>query len=320
MLVLIAALLVFLACVVGFYAWRSSTMSDGQKRMQDQLRRISMVGRESVVDPAILRDKRLSDITFIDRILGSLPMARDLELLLYQAGLNWRVGTLLLAMIAVGAVVFLACTVFLHRPLVGIAAGLILAFIPYWWVKGKKSKRMNQFSEELPDALDLMTSALRAGLSFPAALQLVAQESPDPLAQEFAVTFDEQNLGLDIKEALINLTERVESVDLRFFVTAVIIQRETGGNLAEIMESIGRIIRERFKILGDVRARTAHGRLTGLILSVMPAALGMIIWLIAPAYMITFFRDPAGQAMLMAAVVMQILGFLWIRRVIQIKV
>lgn len=320
MLILIAALLVFLACVVGFYAWRSSTMSEGQKRMQDQLRRISMVGRESVVDPAILRDKRLSDITFIDRILGSLPMARDLELLLYQAGLNWRVGTLLLAMMAVGALVFLACTVFLHRPLVGIAAGLLLAFVPYWWVKGKKSKRMNQFSEELPDALDLMTSALRAGLSFPAALQLVAQESPDPLAQEFAVTFDEQNLGLDIKEALINLTERVESIDLRFFVTAVIIQRETGGNLAEIMESIGRIIRERFKILGDVKARTAHGRMTGLILSVMPAALGMIIWLIAPVYMITFFRDPAGQMMLMICVVMQILGFFWIRRVIQIKV
>ncbi len=320
MLILIAALLVFLACVVGFYAWRSSTMSEGQKRMQDQLRRISMVGRESVVDPAILRDKRLSDITFIDRILGSLPMARDLELLLYQAGLNWRVGTLLLAMMAVGALVFLACTVFLHRPLVGIAAGLLLAFVPYWWVKGKKSKRMNQFSEELPDALDLMTSALRAGLSFPAALQLVAQESPDPLAQEFAVTFDEQNLGLDIKEALINLTERVESIDLRFFVTAVIIQRETGGNLAEIMESIGRIIRERFKILGDVRARTAHGRMTGLILSVMPAALGMIIWLIAPVYMITFFRDPAGQMMLMICVVMQVLGFFWIRRVIQIKV
>jgi len=320
MLVLIAALLVFLAAVVGFYAWRSSTMSEGQKRMQDQLRRISMVGRDDVVDRAILRDKRLSDITFIDRLLNSLPMARDLELLLYQAGLNWRVGTLLLMMVVCGAIVFLASSVLLHRPLVGLVAGLVLAFAPYWWVKGKKSKRMHQFSEQLPDALDLMTSALRAGLSFPAALQLVAQESPEPLAQEFAVTFDEQNLGLDIKEALINLTERVESVDLRFFVTAVIIQRETGGNLAEIMESIGRIIRERFKILGDVKARTAHGRMTGLILSVLPVALGMIIWFIAPDYMITFFRDPAGQAMLVCCFFLQVMGFLWIRKVIQIKV
>jgi tight adherence protein B len=320
MLVLIAALLVFLACVVGFYAWRSSTMSEGQKRMQDQLRRISMVGREDVVDRALLRDKRLSDITFVDRLLNALPMARDLELLLYQAGLNWRVGTLILAMLVTGALVFLACAVLLQRPLVGLVAGLVLAFIPYWWVVGKKNKRMHQFSEQLPDALDLMTSALRAGLSFPAALQLVAQESPEPLAQEFAVTFDEQNLGLDIKEALINLTERVESIDLRFFVTAVIIQRETGGNLAEIMESIGRIIRERFKILGDVRARTAHGRMTGLILSVLPAALGMIIFLIAPEYMITFFRDPAGQYMLILCAILQIVGFLWIRRVIQIKV
>jgi len=320
MLVLIAALLVFLAAVVGFYAWRSSTMSDGQKRIQDQLRRISMVGRDDVVDRAILRDKRLSDITFIDRLLGSMPWARDLELLLYQAGLNWRVGTLLLMMLVSGAVVFFMCAVLLHRPLVGLVAGAVLAFAPYWWVKGKKAKRMHQFSEQLPDALDLMTSALRAGLSFPAALQLVAQESPEPLAQEYAVTFDEQNLGLDMKEALINLTERVESVDLRFFVTAVIIQRETGGNLAEIMESIARIIRERFKILGDVKSRTAHGRMTGLILSVLPVALGMIIWLIAPDYMITFFRDPAGQAMLGICAFLQLMGFLWIRKVIQIKV
>ena len=165
-----------------------------------------------------------------------------------------------------------------------------------------------------------MTSALRAGLSFPAALQLVAQESPEPLAQEFAVTFDEQNLGLDVKEALVNLTERVDSLDLKFFVTAVIIQRETGGNLAEIMESIARIIRERFKILGDVKARTAHGRLTGMILSILPLALGVIFTMIAPNYMLTFFRDPAGQAMLVMCLVMQVMGFFWIRRVINIKV
>jgi len=320
MLALIAALLVFLACVVGFYAWRSTTLSEGQKRIQDQLRRISMVGKEDTVDRAILRDKRLSDITFIDRILGSFPLARELELLLYQAGLNWRVGTLVLLMVVTGAFVFMLCATMLHRPLVGIAFGILCAFIPYNWVRGKKSKRMDQFSEELPDALDLMTSALRAGLSFPAALQLVAQESPEPLAQEFAVTFDEQNLGLDIKEALVNLTERVESVDLRFFVTAVIIQRETGGNLAEIMESIARIIRERFRILGDVKSRTAHGRLTGIILSVLPVALGLIIALIAPDYMLTFLRDPSGQKMLMVCAVMQIMGYIWIRKVIQIKV
>jgi tight adherence protein B len=320
MLALSAALLVFLACVVAFYAWRAGTMSEGQKRIQEQLRRISMVGREDTVDAGIMRDKRMSDITFIDRILGSFPFAKKLELLLYQAGLNWRVGTLLLLMLFTGAVVWLAFTTLLGRPLVGLLAGAACAFIPYGWVKGQKSKRMNQFSEELPDALDLMTSALRAGLSFPAALQLVAQESPEPLAQEFAVTFDEQNLGLDIKEALVNLTERVESVDLRFFVTAVIIQRETGGNLAEIMESIAHIIRERFRILGDVKSRTAHGRFTGLVLSIMPVAMGVLIFMMAPDYMMAFFIDPVGQAMLVTCVVMQIFGYLWIRRVIQIKV
>ena len=123
-----------------------------------------------------------------------------------------------------------------------------------------------------------------------------------------------------MKEALVNLTERVDSLDLKFFVTAVIIQRETGGNLAEIMESIARIIRERFRILGDVKARTAHGRMTGMILSILPIALGVLITMIAPNYMLTFFRDPAGQAMLIVCFVLQVFGFLWIRRVIQIKV
>jgi len=320
LLALFAALLVFMACVVAFYAWRAGTMSDGQKRIQDQLRRISMVGREDTVDRAILRDKRLSDITFLDRLLNSFPFAREFELLLYQAGLEWRVGTLLLLMLLSGAAVFLLITFFLNRPYVGLVVGIACMFIPYNWVRGKKNKRMHQFSEQLPDALDLMTSALRAGLSFPAALQLVAQEAPEPLAQEFAVTFDEQNLGLDVKEALINLTERVESVDLRFFVTAVIIQRETGGNLAEIMQSIAAIIRERFRILGDVKSRTAHGRFTGLVLSIMPVALGVIISMIAPDYMMSFFNDKAGQYMLMVCVMLQIAGFFWIRRVIRIKV
>lgn len=320
MLALIAALLVFLACVVAFYAWRASSMSEGQKRVQEQLRRLAMIGREDQIDKGILRDKRMSDITFIDRFLGSLPFARSLELLLYQAGLNWRVGTLILLMVFTGAVFFLLCSTLLHRPLLGLVVGLLTAFIPYGWVKGQKAKRMNQFNEQLPDSLDLMTSALRAGLSFPAALQLVAQESPEPLAQEFAITFDEQNLGLDVKEALINLTERVDSLDLKFFVTAVIIQRETGGNLAEIMESIARIIRERFRILGDVKSRTAHGRLTGMILSILPIALGIIFTMIAPNYMLTFFRDPIGQMLLIVCVVMQIVGFFWIRRVIAIKV
>ena len=320
MLALIAALLVFLAFVVAFYAWRASTLNEGQKRIQDQLRRLSMIGRDDVVDKGILRDKRMSDITFVDRFLASLPFSRKLELLLYQAGLNWRVGTLILLMVLTGAVFFLLCSTLFHLPLLGLVVGAGTAFIPYGWVVGQKNKRMNQFSEQLPDSLDLMTSALRAGLSFPAALQLVAQESPEPLAQEFAITFDEQNLGLDVKEALINLTERVDSLDLKFFVTAVIIQRETGGNLAEIMESIARIIRERFRILGDVKARTAHGRLTGMILSILPIALGILITMIAPAYMLTFFRDPAGQILLIVCLVLQVFGYLWIRRVIAIKV
>jgi tight adherence protein B len=168
--------------------------------------------------------------------------------------------------------------------------------------------------------MDLMTSALRAGLSLPAALQLVAQEAPSPLAEEFGHTFDEQNLGLDIRDAMLNLARRVDSVDIKFFVTAVVIQRETGGNLAEIMQNISHIVRERFRILGDVRTLTAHGRFSGIILSVLPVFMAFVIAIIAPDYMMGFLKDPTGQVLLLVALVLQIVGFLWIRKVVDIRV
>jgi tight adherence protein B len=208
----------------------------------------------------------------------------------------------------------------LGRPLIALLVGVICAFIPFMVIRGKRNKRMRQMDEQLPDSMDLMTSALRAGLSLPAALQLVAQEGPSPLAEEFGYTFDEQNLGMDIKDAMVNMARRIDSLDIKFFVTAVVVQRETGGNLAEIMENIAHIIRERFRILGDVRSLTAHGRFSGVILSVLPIAMGFLIALIAPDYMLGFIRDPIGQILLLAALFLQLMGFIWIRRVVNIRV
>jgi tight adherence protein B len=320
MVILAASSLVFLALLFLFVGWRAGTLTDTQKRTREQLRRLAMVGGEDAAAPDIMRDRRLSSIGSIDRMLSGTRLARRTELLLYQAGVDMRVGTFLLIVAVVGAGAMLLFGIFFGRPLFALFFGLVAAFIPLAVVRSKRTKRTRLMEEQLPDAMDLMTSALRAGLSLPAALQLVAQEAPSPLAEEFGHTFDEQNLGLDIRDAMINLARRVDSVDIKFFVTAVVVQRETGGNLAEIMENIAHIIRERFRILGDVRTLTAHGRFSGIILSVLPVAMGFLIAIIAPAYMLGFLRDPTGQVFLLLALVLQIFGFMWIRKIVNIRV
>jgi tight adherence protein B len=320
LLVVGASFLAFLAIVFLYFGWRSSTLSETQKRTRDQLRRLAMIGREDSVDPDILRDKRLSSINIVDQMLGGMPFAHKIEVTLYKAGMDMRVGTFMLISLVTAAGAMVLFNIFVGRPLVGLAVGLVCGFIPLVVVNNKKNKRMHLMDEQLPDSMDLMTSALRAGLSFPAALQLVAQEGPSPLAEEFGYTFDEQNLGMDIKEAMLNMARRIDSLDVKFFVTAVIVQRETGGNLAEIMDNIARIIRERFRILGDVRSLTAHGRYSGIILSLLPIAMGFIIAIIAPDYMLTFIRRPIGQVLLLAALFMQFIGFLWIRKIVNIRV
>lgn len=318
-MILAASGLVFVALLFLFVGWRSATLTETQKRTREQLRRLAMVGSESG-DREFVRDRRRSTIGVLDRLLADSALARDTELLLYRAGVDMRVGTFLLVVAVTGAASMLLFQLFFGRPLFALFFGLVCSSIPYAVVRSKKTKRTRLMEEQLPDAMDLMTSALRAGLSLPAALQLVAQEAPSPLAEEFGHTFDEQNLGLDIRDAMINLARRVDSVDMKFFVTAVVVQRETGGNLAEIMQNIAHIIRERFRILGDVRTLTAHGRFSGVILGVLPVAMGFIIAIIAPDYMLGFIRDPAGQSLLLVALVLQIFGFLWIRKVVNIRV
>jgi tight adherence protein B len=184
----------------------------------------------------------------------------------------------------------------------------------------KKHKRMRAFDEQFPDALDLMVNALRAGFALSGAIQLVADESPDPVGSEFRIVFEEQKLGLDIKQAMVNLTERLASTDIGYFTTAIIVQRDTGGNLAEVLEKISYVIRDRFRILGEVRTFTAQGRLSGLILAVLPVVMAVILSILSPGYFQILLDDRAGKMILTGAVVMQVLGFLAIRKIVNIKV
>lgn len=268
----------------------------------------------------IERDVRYSQIPWLDRLLRTFAVGERLEMLIYQSGLNVRPGVVVLstALFALGGYIF-GITLF-HRLGPGLIVLLVAGVIPYLYVLHKKSQRMKAFAQEFPDSLDLLVSALRAGLSFAAAMQIVAEESPEPIRSEFALTVEEQALGLDFREALVNLTKRVDSLDLRFFVTAVILQRDTGGNLAEILENTAKLIRDRFRVLGDIQTFTAQGRLTGAILMCLPLGMALYTWMLNPGYFKPMFEVQNGRTALFVAAIMQILGMLVIRKIVRIRV
>jgi tight adherence protein B len=198
--------------------------------------------------------------------------------------------------------------------------GLCLAVIPLIWMFLKRRRRINKFASQLPEALELLARALRAGHSLGAGFNLVAGEMGQPIRKEFQTAYEEQNFGIPLEEALEGMTERVPNLDLRFFATAVILQRQTGGDLAEILDKIGNLIRERFRIWGQVQALTGEGRLSGIVLLALPPALFLAILYLNPEYVMTLFTDPLGKKMLAGAIVLQLLGAVAIRKIVNIKV
>jgi tight adherence protein B len=207
------------------------------------------------------------------------------------------------------------------RMSIGWVIGGALGFAFPWMVlRIKRTRRLRAFEEAFPEALDLMARALKAGHAFATGLKMVADEMPEPVGPEFRKTFDEQNFGLPLKDALASLTMRVPLLDVRFFSTAVLIQRETGGNLSEILENLAHVVRERFKILRQVRVYTAHGRLTGYVLLALPVFLSIALAFINPDHMQLLFRERIGHMLLGAAAIMQTVGYFWIKQVVKIEV
>jgi tight adherence protein B len=237
-----------------------------------------------------------------------------------QSGMKASVSGILMIGIVCGALMALVAGM-VTRASWGLPIGGALGFgMPFLFLKVKRTKRLRLFEEQFPEALDLIARALKAGHAFATGLKMAADELPEPVGPEFRKTFDEQNFGLPMKDALDNLAHRIPILDVRFFVTAVLIQRETGGNLSEILENLGFVVRERFKILRQVRVYTAHGRFTGYVLLALPAVLGIALSFINPDHMNMLFREHMGQMMLVGALVMQTIGFLWIKQVIKIEV
>jgi len=317
-MILIFSILVFLAVLLaigGAFLFRS----DAARAVLE--RRLRGVGAAApgVPAPEVERDARYSAMPWLDRVLRAFNLGERIEILLYQSGLNMRSGVLVLLMAVFAMLGYLVGVALFHRLAVGLVC-MVAGVLPYLFVLYKKGQRMQAFALEFPDALDLLVSALRAGLSFAAAMQIVAEESPEPVRSEFAVTVEEQTLGLDFRESLTNLTKRVDSLDLKFFVTAVILQRDTGGNLAEILENTARLIRDRFRVLGDIRTFTAQGKLTGTILMLLPVSMAVYTWALNPGYFKPMLETQGGRKLLILAGAMQILGMLVIRRIVNIRV
>jgi tight adherence protein B len=274
--------------------------------------------RDTVVN--LRRDETLSAIPWINRLLLKLELAPYLRLVIYQAGLKWTAGVLIL----LSGFFFLVSSYLVYLRTgslpISLLIGLLVGSAPFAFVMNKRSRRFDKFEQEMPEALDLMVSSLRAGNSLVSALRLVAFEAPDPVGTEFRICFDEQNYGLELRAAMENLVARVPLQDLRIVVTAILIQKESGGNLAEVLDKASYVIRERFRLRRQVRVHTAQGRLTGWILSLLPVVLGVALYLISPQTISVLWTRSIGIKLLYAAVAMTVTGALIIRRIVNMEV
>ena len=273
---------------------------------------------DPVVD--LRRQELLSAVPWINRWLSGIELAPRLRTILYQADVKWTVGGLLLVSAAGFVLPAYLVELWTRQFFISVLIGLLLGAAPLVYVLTKRRRRFAKFEAGLPEAIDLMVSALRAGHSLNAALGLVANETPDPVGTEFRICFEEQNYGLELRTALDNLTMRVPLQDLRMVSTAVLIQKESGGNLAEVLDKTAHVIRERFRLRREVRTYTAQGRLTGWILSLLPLVLGIAIYMVNPQTMSLLWRNPIGVKFLYLSAIMTVAGALIIRKIIRIDI
>jgi tight adherence protein B len=269
---------------------------------------------------AILRDEALSEIPALDNLLRRSARVSNLQVFIAQADLELRAGNFLGLCLLSAALLAVVILVVSGKPAFAAGGAVIGLLLPYSFISFRRARRFQQFEESFPEAIDTLTRAVRAGHAFTTALELIADELHDPIASEFRKLFEEQKFGLPVRDALMNLTERVPLVDVKFFVTAVMLQRETGGNLAEILDNLSYVIRERFKIQRQVRVYTAQGRLTMMLLMGLPPVIVITMLVMSPGFIRPLFTDPIGHTLVVAGICLQTVGYFIIRKIIQIQV
>lgn len=307
--------------VLGAYLLATHGTDKKRARLQQRLSEALLHSAHAEdVDVVLARNELMSEIPWVNRSLISIQAALHLKRMLDQADLHITPSRLLMFSFMSGMLGALAASVVtVFIPLM-IGAGLVAASLPLLHVWWKRKKRFNQFLEHLPDALDLISRALSAGHAFSEALHMVSTEMPEPIATEFRKAYEEQNLGLSLKLALENLTQRIPLLDLRMCVTAIMIQRETGGNLAEILEKVAYTIRERFRIMGDLKTLTTSSRMSAWLLCALPIFVAITVTVMNPEYMSVLWKDPRGHYLIAAAMTMQIMGMLIVRKILNIKI
>jgi tight adherence protein B len=318
--VLLFAAVIFL--VEGAWLWWSSTHGSGARRIARRLQLMSGQVDEAGERISILKQRRYARSQRLDRLLRRLPGSSAVDRLLLQSGLRWQVAHFLAgatALVAAAAVMLLALPWPLP-PLAYVAALLGAAALPGWFLLRQRAARLRKVEEQLPELADFLSRALRAGHSFANVLKMAGDEVAEPLGGEFRATYEEINFGVPMNEALHNLAARIPLTDLRYLVIAVLIQRESGGNLAELLDNVSRMTRARLKLMGHVRVLSAEGRMSAWVLSLLPLAVLALMTLSNPKYVSVLWREPAGQRLMWYALGAAIFGVLWMRNVIRIRV
>jgi tight adherence protein B len=294
--------------------------SERKKRVEGMLQAVS--GEETAEpSPAILREPDADDP--LQELLRKAAATTRLERLIQQSGVDWTVTrwVVLTLILALAGALLGALLRPLGSPLAGILVGtFLLGMIPTLYLKFKRSRRLAELESQLPEALDFLARSMRAGHAFSISLEMLGQESPEPIGQEFRVLFNEQNLGAPLETCLNNFYQRIPLLDVQLFVSSVMLQRQTGGNLSEILLRLAHVIRERFRLRGQVRAASAHGRLTAAVLSIMPVVLMFALFVIAPGYLQSMAQDTTGKWMIVGAIIGQFLGYMAMRKIVNIKV
>jgi tight adherence protein B len=327
MLTMIALVVFVLVALLVFAVGSFLDQRSSQARMlRDRLASVQKAEQQTSEELALLRDEMMSKIPALDSLLRRSERMANFQIFLEQADLKVRAGNILVlcvvSAIVVGVVGYLvAGSLPPNQALLFVLVGVILgATLPYSYASYRRTKRFQKFEELFPNAIDTLARAVRAGHAFTTALELIANEIAEPIASEFRKLFEEQKFGLPVRDALMNLAGRVPLVDVKFFVTAVMLQRETGGNLAEILDNLSYVIRERFKIMRQVRVYTAQGRLTMLLLMGLPPIIVVLMLITNPAFIRPLFADPIGHTLVVAGIVLQTIGYFVIRKIIQIQV
>jgi tight adherence protein B len=317
----ITALLVFFAVALGTVSFALVVeLLQERKRQREALRQLRAFTNDEPEQEGILRLSSRELPRWFQPIAARVPAFQDIDLMMEQAGMNGHVPLFLMSSFGL-AIGFGLAVLALTRwwPAAGLAA-LLGALLPYMVVRYKRNKRLGAFEEMLPEAIDLLGRAIRAGHPLSAGMRMVSDETKEPIAGEFRRTHEEHRFGLPFEDALLAMADRVNLIDVRILTTAILIQREVGGNLAEVLDNLANVIRVRFTIRRQLRVYTAQGRFSGYVLGALPIAVGLAIYSLNPPYIRLLFTDPIGKLMVLIALVFQILGFLWIRKIVNIEI